>query len=86
MRIKLKITKFYLLENWIYWTHKHRNHVGMALIRVSYSPNVFLIEIHDDAVDFAAAVVDDDDAAAFVMMIDFDATYLLLHSMFQVYP
>lgn len=71
------IFKFYLLESSICWKHKHRNHVEMALIWVFYSPNVILIEIHDEVADF----VDD----AFVM-VDFVATYLLLHLMFQVYP
>lgn len=70
--------KFNLLESLICLTHKHRNHVEMASIWVVYSTNVFSIEIPDEAVD----CVDDD---AFVM-IDFVAIYLLMHSMFQVYP
>lgn len=73
------ITKWNLLESLICWTHKHRNHVEMASKWVFYSPNVFLIGIHDDAADSAG--VDD----AFVM-IDLVPTYLLMHLMFQVYP
>lgn len=51
----------------------------MASKWVFYSPNVFFVEIHDDAADSVG--VDD----AFVM-IDLVATYLLMHLMFQVYP
>lgn len=66
-----------LLESWICWIHKHRNHVETASIRVSYSPNVFSIGIHGAAAD---SVVDA------CVVVDSDAIYLLMASMFQVYP
>lgn len=49
----------------------------MALKRVFYSPNVFSIGTHDEAVDSTV------DACA---VIDLDAIYLLMALTFQVYP
>lgn len=68
-----------LLESLTCWKHRHRSLVAMASQWVSYSPNVFLVGNHDGAVDSDGV----DDAFA---MIDLDATYLMMHSMFQVYP